>query len=191
MEHTLAAHPYGASATGRRTFERGANRTALVEHAPSAVACLRMFASLAWLSSALVGKDAKLATSFLSGAGLTQRVSDTFIHSAVAPIVSEFLQNIVLPHAHLFAILIGVGDLAIGVSLALGLFTRVGGAFAILRAGVNIAIGAGLGMDTIGFNAMLAFVGAVAIVTAAGRRFGVDAYLWRRWPDSRLLLYVA
>lgn len=158
-----------------------------IAHSRAAVACLRMFSSIAWLSSALVGKDAKLAPSFLSGAGLRDRIDDTFSHSAIAPVISDFLRDVVAPHAEVFAILVAIGDLAVGISLALGLLTRLGGSLAILRAATNIAIAGKLGMDVIGFNAMLAFAGGMAIATAAGRRWGVDAYLRRRWPDSRLL----
>lgn len=186
-----ALHPNDASFSHSSALERRLPHRTLIVHSCAAVACLRAFSSLAWLSSALVGKDAKLAPSFLSGAGLTDRVSDTFVHSAIAPSIADLLRDIVLPHAQLFAILIGVGDLAIGLSLALGLFTRLGGAMAILRAMVNIAIGAKLGMDTIGFNAMLACAGAIALVTAAGRQWGVDGYLRRRWPESSVLRLVA
>ena len=185
--HAHIAPLRSGSIAGPASFDGVTPRAEGVGHATAGIVCLRMFSSLAWLISAFVGKDAKLAPSFLSGAGLAQRVSDTFVHSAIAPFVSDLLRNVVLPHAQLFAIFIAAGDLAIGVSLSLGLFTRAGGMLAIVRALMNIAIAGKLGMDTLGFNALLAFVGAVAIVSAAGRRWGVDVLLLRRWPASRLL----
>jgi len=143
--------------------------------------------SLAWLDSAFVGKDAKLSPTFLSGVGLTKVVMEKFLHTAIFPWVADLLQNVVLPHAQLFAVLIAVTDTAIGVLLVLGLFTRLGGALAILRAMTNILIAGGAGADTVGYNWMLIVAGAIAIATCAGRRFGVDHILIARSPSSRLL----
>src|ERR1700722_9464212 len=101
-----------------------------IDHSKSAVVWLRVITSLAWLDSAVIGKDAKMSPAFLSGAGLAERVTETFIHTAVTPAVANFLQNVVLPHAQIFALLIACGDLVIGISLMLGVLTRVGGCLA-------------------------------------------------------------
>ena len=85
--------------------------------------------------------------------------------TAVTPGVSALLRNVVLPHAQIFAILIGLGDFAIGISLSLGLFTRLGGMLAILRAVTNILVAGGAGPDTVGFNAMLIAAGAIGLTT--------------------------
>jgi hypothetical protein len=69
--------------------------------------------------------------------------------AGVTPGVSALLRNVVLPHAQIFAILIGVGDLAIGISLSLGLFTRLSGMLAILRGVTNILVAGGAGPDTV------------------------------------------
>lgn len=54
--------------------------------------------------------------------------------------MADLLRNVVLPHAQFFAIPIGLADLAIGVSLSLGLFTRFGSVLAVLRALTNIGL---------------------------------------------------
>jgi hypothetical protein len=118
-----------------------------------------MMSSLAWLDSAFVGKDAKFASTFLSGAGLADVITQKFVHTALTPTVVDVLQKIVMPHATIFALLIAFGDLAIGLSLSLGLFTSLGGALAIVRAITNILVAGGAGPDTIGFNAMLMVAG--------------------------------
>jgi uncharacterized membrane protein YphA (DoxX/SURF4 family) len=159
-------------------------------HARSSIIWLRVISSLAWLDSALVGKDAKLSYAFLSGVELAKRIGETFMHTAVTPGVAALLQNVVLPHAQIFAILIGFGDLAIGISLCLGLFTRFGSALAILRALTNILVAGGAGPDTVGFNVMLMAAGAIGLTTGAGRRFGLDRLLLARWPDATLLRLV-
>lgn len=153
----------------------------------NAIVALRLVSSVAWLDSALIGKDAKLAPGFLSGAGLAQRVHDTFVHTALTPAIATLLRGFVLPHPQVFAVAIAAADLVIGLSLALGLLTRVGAAVEIARAVVNILIGGGAGTDTIGFNAMLVTAGAIAFGSRAGRRFGLDRMLLARNPNSQLL----
>jgi uncharacterized membrane protein YphA (DoxX/SURF4 family) len=95
--------------------------------------------------------------------------------------------SVVIPHAQIFAVLIAMADLSIGISLSIGVFTRVGGALAILRAATNILVAGGAGPDTIECNGLLIVAGAIALATASGRRFGLDAMLLRRWPGSRWL----
>jgi len=158
-----------------------------VKYSRNAIVALRLVSSLAWLDSALIGKDAKFAPSFLSGAGLAQRVHDTFVHTALSPAIGTLLHAFVLPHPQLFAVAIAAADLRIGLSLAPGLLTRVGAAVAITRAVINILIGGGAGADTIGFNAMLITAGAIAFGSRAGRRFGLDRVLLARNPNSQLL----
>ena len=132
-----------------------------IYYARSSIIWLRVIASLAWLDSALVGKDAKLSYAFLSGVELAKRISETFVFTAVIPAVTALLQNVVLPNVQFFAIAIGFGDLAIGISLSLGLFTRFGSVLAILRALTNILVAGGAGPDTVGFNVMLIAAGAI------------------------------
>jgi uncharacterized membrane protein YphA (DoxX/SURF4 family) len=158
-----------------------------INHAVGAVVFLRMMSSLAWLDSAFVGKDAKFAPAFLSGAGLVDVITQKFVHTALTPTVVNVLQNIVLPNATIFASLIAFGDLAIGLSLSLGLFTRLGGTLAIVRAITNILVAGGAGADTIGFNAMLMVAGAICITTGAGRYYGIDRFLLARWPSVGFL----
>lgn len=157
----------------------------------AAIVWLRIISSLAWLDSALIGKDAKLAPGFLSGGGLAKSINEKFLHTAVTPGVASFLQNTVVPHAQMFAVMVAFGDLAIGVSLLFGVFTRLGAALAILRGVNNIMVAGGAGADTIGFNCMLITAGVICIATGAGRRYGIDGALLRRWPDSKLLRLLA
>ena len=162
-----------------------------IQHSKSAVVWLRVISSLAWLDSAVIGKDAKMSSAFLSGDGLAERVTETFIHTAVTPGVASFLQNVVLPHVQICAVLIAFGDLVIGISLMLGFLTRVGGCLAIARAVTNILVVGGAGPDTIGFNVMLITAGVIATATGSGRRYGIDGWLLARWPSVRFLRFLA
>ena len=53
-------------------------------HAGSSIVWLRVISSLAWLDSALVGKDAKLSYAFLSGVELARRIGGAGNFSAEA-----------------------------------------------------------------------------------------------------------
>lgn len=153
----------------------------------SAMVWLRVISSLAWLDSALIGQDAKLAPGFLSGAALVTDINTRFVHSAVSPGVLSFLENVVEPNAHAFAVLVGVTDLVIGILLLLGLFTKLGCALEVGRSISNLLIAGGNSPDTVGFNSMLILAAILVAATNAGRRFGVDRVLLARWPSSRLL----
>lgn len=169
----------------------GMVRPPTVVHAKSAIVWLRILSSLAWIDSAFVGKDAKIAPGFVNGSELASRISTTFVHTALDSRIAHLLTAYVVPHAAIFAVLIAAADAAIGISLALGVFVRLGAALAIFRALVNIAVAGGAGADTIGYNAMLVIAAAICIATAAGRKFGVDAGLIDRFPRSEALRIVA
>lgn len=162
-----------------------------IRHARSAVVWLRVLSSLAWLDSALVGKDAKLSSDFLSGAELIRDVKTQFAHSALTPGIVDFLQNVVVPHARTFAMLVGVTDMVIGLLLLLGLFTKLGCVLEIGRSTWNILIAGGTSVDVIGFNSMLIVSAIIVLATGAGRRYSIDQLLLRRWPSSRVLRYLA
>jgi thiosulfate dehydrogenase (quinone) large subunit len=98
----------------------------------------------------------------------------------------EFLHAVVLPNAPLFARLIPWGELLVGVSLLLGLATRLSAAGALLLL-VNYMLAKGAWFWYPSSNdAALAAIAVAIIVGAAGRTFGVDAVLARRWPRSPL-----
>ena len=100
------------------------------------------------------------------------------------PWVATFLTGVVVPHAALFAWLLALGGLGVGLSLWLGLFSRLGGAGAIFLAVVNI-LGAARGKnaaDTFGHNYTLALAGLVVIISAAGHVYGLDRLADRALP---------
>ncbi len=166
-------------------------RPTTLRNTKSAIVWLRICSSLAWLDSAFVGKDAKLAPAFLHGGALISRIHTTFVHTAIDSRVAQLLNWYVAPHAALFALLIAAADVAAGVSLALGLFVRLGATIAILRALVNILVAGGAGTDTIGYNLMLIVAAAICIGTAAGRKFGLDSQLIDRFPRNSVLRLIA
>lgn len=94
----------------------------------------------------------------------------------------EFLRGVVLPHATAFSVLVMIGELVAGVCLLTGTMTRLGAAIAMLLF-LNYMFAKGrwfLSPDS--EDAAVFFSALVVALGAAGRAFGVDAYLARRWP---------
>jgi thiosulfate dehydrogenase [quinone] large subunit len=156
--------------------------------ATAALALLRLFAAYSWLAGAFLGSDAKFSAQFLSGKGLQMRVNTMFSKHALIPAVGHWLPGFVDPNAALFAWLLAVGELVVGVSLVLGLLTRVGGLLTVIQAAINLLVAGGLGADTVGHNYLLILIGLAVMLTGAGRRYGLDALILRRFPHRYLRL---
>jgi uncharacterized membrane protein YphA (DoxX/SURF4 family) len=100
------------------------------------------------------------------------------------PFYQEFVRRVVLPNTSSFAALFAWGELLVGVMLVLGLLTRLSAALALLLA-LNYMFAKGAWFWT-SWSSDAAFV-AISIallIGAAGRTFGLDAILARRWPRS-------
>jgi uncharacterized membrane protein YphA (DoxX/SURF4 family) len=98
----------------------------------------------------------------------------------------SFLQNVVIPQATLFSYLIMTGELIAGVCLLLGIFTRVGGVIAMFLF-LNYMFSKGRWFwSPDSEDAAVFFSALVCCIGAAGRVYGVDAYLARRWPRCPL-----
>ena len=93
---------------------------------------------------------------------------------------ARFVQTVVIPNFTLFAWLIFLSELLVGLALLTGAFTRPAAALGVL---MSINLGIGL-LEVPGewpwSYIMLAMWQAVFLVTAAGRVFGVDGWLRRR-----------
>lgn len=94
----------------------------------------------------------------------------------------DFLVSAVQPNIVLFANLVRTGEVCVGLSLLLGVFTRLGGFFGIVLAldymsakGPLLSSGAWQGID-----ACMLLLSAINLVLPTGRVFGVDALLGRR-----------
>jgi len=97
----------------------------------------------------------------------------------------SFLENTVLPNADLFARLVTLGEWVAGISLALGLLTRVG-ALSGMWLTLNYMLLKGLpniegSVDRLFFLACLVF-----LVTSAGLVWGLDGVLPRRLTNDPL-----
>jgi uncharacterized membrane protein YphA (DoxX/SURF4 family) len=94
----------------------------------------------------------------------------------------DFLVGVVQPNLGLFAELVRLGEVCVGISLVLGALTRVGGFFGIVLTLNYMAARGGLGT----FNALssidacMMLLSAMNFVLPTGRVLGVDALFARR-----------
>jgi len=100
----------------------------------------------------------------------------------------EFVRSIVIPNFTLFAWLIFLIELVVGLLLLTGTWTRLGAAL-----GLAMSINLGIGLLAVPGEwpwsyIMLAMWHGVFLVTAAGRVVGVDAWLRARLPSTSLWL---
>ncbi|HZT58315.1 MAG TPA: DoxX family protein [Pyrinomonadaceae bacterium] len=107
------------------------------------------------------------------------------MRNASAP-YRQFLAQSVVPHATLFSYLVMAGELVAGLSLLTGTATRVGAAVAMFLF-LNFMLAKGrLFWSPDSEDAAVFFSALVVMLGAAGRVWGVDARLARRWPSLPL-----
>ena len=102
------------------------------------------------------------------------------------PFYLDFVQRVVLPNSSVFAELVTWGELLVGVTLILGLVTRLSAAAALFLT-LNYMLAKGAWWWTPSSNdAALNMIALALLIGAAGRTFGLDAFLAQRWPRSGL-----
>ena len=115
-------------------------------------------------------------TRFLRGV-TTRRASAPYLH---------FVQQVVLPHPSLFSYLIMTGEAFVAISLLTGTLTRLGATVAgFLFLNYMLAEGRMLWSPD-SEDAALIFICLMLFLGRAGRAFGIDSYLAKRWPSSPL-----
>lgn len=96
------------------------------------------------------------------------------------PWYKTFLQRYVVPHSELFGYLVMIGEIAVGVCLLLGLFTRVS-AFIGLVMLVNYYLGPGMarGGYMLAYQQFYIIALALFVLAGPGRSLGLDGLLFR------------
>ena len=140
------------------------------------IAAARPLIGLLWLFSLRW----KLPPDFMptEGPGLIDWLHLQVAHAAF-PLYGQLVEQLVLPNFTLFAWLIFLAELGVGLSLLTGAFTRIG---ALL--GLAMALNLGIGLLEVPGEwpwsyAMLAMWHGLFFVTDAGRVWGVDGWLRR------------
>ncbi len=89
---------------------------------------------------------------------------------------AELLQKVIVPHFHLFAWLLGIAEVAIGLSLVLGVFTRLGALLGVLQA-VNLLIAQARTPEGPWIYIAILVANLFVLLTPSNRRFSVDMLL--------------
>lgn len=145
--------------------------------ARGALVLLRVYMGVIFLVAALP----KLQKDFTPGlTGFVEQVGMQRGH----PFYQQFLEQVVLPNAPVFAVLVTWSELLVGLTLILGLATRFSAAVALVLA-LNYMFAKGAWFWTPSSNdAAFVAIALALLIGAAGRTLGLDAFLARRWPRS-------
>jgi uncharacterized membrane protein YphA (DoxX/SURF4 family) len=120
---------------------------------------------------------------------------EVMVEHASTPLQSALVRDFVLPNIAIFGPLVYVIEVAIAVSLILGVATRLGAALGALMA-VNLWLGLYNAPNEWPWTYMfLVVIQLLFVIDPPGRSLGIDALLWRREGASRkgtpLLAFVA
>ena len=103
-----------------------------------------------------------------------------------SPWYLSFLHSVVIPHARLFSYMVMTGESLASISLLLGLCTRVGAAIAMWLF-LNYMFSKGrIFWSADSQDAAVFFIALVVFMARAGRAWGIDMLLARRWPKGWL-----
>ncbi len=94
-----------------------------------------------------------------------------------------FLRSVVVPHFGLFAGLVGWGEFLSGLSLTVGAASRLGAgviSFQFLNYGLLN------GFPSLFSHGIMIILIGIPVFFQSARRFGVDKWLYARWPRARV-----
>jgi len=94
-----------------------------------------------------------------------------------------FLDNAVIPHAPTFAVLVTVGELALGGLLLVGLAVRMIAPLTMLLCANYLLATWHLGFPFTSLNILFLVALAVVTLAGAGRSLGLDGFLHERFPE--------
>ena len=115
--------------------------------------------------------------------------------SQAPPLFQEFMKGYVVPNAELFAQLMRVGELTLGIALILGLLTNlaalgsIGLSAVILLSQGGVGLGTGLGSpEFLTINVIVALISVVILLSPGAKELSVDSRLAERSPALSPLL---
>jgi thiosulfate dehydrogenase [quinone] large subunit len=94
----------------------------------------------------------------------------------------SFVQQIVVPHASIFSYLVMAGELFAGISLLTGTVTRLGAVVAAFLFLNYMLAKARIFWSPDSEDAAVFFIALVLFLARAGRVWGIDSFLAKRWP---------
>lgn len=109
--------------------------------------------------------------------------------SQAPPFFRDFMEGTVVPNAELFAQVVRVSELALGIALILGLLTNFAAVGSIVLSAMvllsqgGVRLGTGLGTpEFININVLVALLSLLIILSPAAKAFSLDSRLVKRSP---------
>jgi thiosulfate dehydrogenase [quinone] large subunit len=109
--------------------------------------------------------------------------------SQAPPFFRDFMEGTVVPNAELFAQVVRVSELALGIALILGLLTNLAAVGSIVLSAMvllsqgGVRLGTGLGApEFITINVLVALLSLLIILSPAAKAFSLDSRLVKRSP---------
>lgn len=128
----------------------------------------------------------KVTGAFVTGNILTGDLAKSLLKDPIGA-HRAFIESVVIPHPAFFGHLVAYGELAIGLSLLFGCLVRVSATFAAFHnLNILLAIAWANGGPQFGLNRIFIALELVFVCAAAGRAWGLDGLLKRRFPRSPL-----
>ncbi|WP_339278977.1 DoxX family membrane protein [Paenibacillus sp. FSL W8-1187] len=150
--------------------------------AAAALLLLRLYAGWSWTRSGwgkLTGDEAFSAGGFVRHA-IANPVLRSGTNEALYPTYVSFLKHFVSPQLGLFSLLVSWGELLVGLSLLLGLFTTAGAFFGLV---MNFSF---LFAGALSLNPWLILIGFLLVTGGRNAgRFGLDALVLPRLAALR------
>jgi uncharacterized membrane protein YphA (DoxX/SURF4 family) len=150
------------------------------------LALVRVLTGLIWLIHGIPKFTNSAA--FMPPSGLIVNYVQAGIGKTTGP-YHDFLVGVVQPNIGIFAELVRLGEVCVGISLVLGLFTRLGGFFGILLPLDYLAARGALTTftDWSTVEACMALLSAISLVLPTGRVAGMDAFFTRRRAKTAVI----
>ncbi len=146
--------------------------------------------TLAWLRIYL-GTIFSLAVypKLLAGSAFTRGLSGYLTQVGLQnaqPFYKNFLLHVIIPHISIFAMLIVIAEVVVAIAMITGTATKLAALVAMLLL-TNYMLAKGLWWWNPSSNDGAFFVIALVLaLCSAGRVFGIDSLLAKRWPHSPL-----
>jgi len=144
------------------------------EHLPGiALLLARLYVGYWFIASGI----RKISRGYLYGGVLLPQL-ERFAAGTPHAWYKAWLENIVIPHEHLFAILVALGETLAGVALLLGALTRFAAGGGIFMVG-NFLFSKGWSNPAASRDKDFIILLLVVLVAGAGKYWGIDGW-WRR-----------
>lgn len=150
-------------------------------NAAVSVLLIRLFLAYEWLNSGTGKMQSILADPAAYFAGLSKVFASVWAKSNPYPFMVDFLTNTAAPNASTFVTMIAITEVLVGLSLLLGLLTRIGASGGIIMNAIFYLAAGHTSPSTAGINLVMIGAQLATAIAPGGRVLGLDAILYRKF----------